>query len=62
MPGVVRAQSLPGISLGLSLSGLQSPVVITHAGDGSGRQFIVEQRGIIKVFQNSALLYFWDAL
>ena len=56
LPGVVRAQSLPGIFLDLSLSGLQSPVVITHAGDGSGRQFIVEQQGIIKVFQNGALL------
>jgi hypothetical protein len=28
-------------------SGLQRPVDITHAGDGSGRLFVVEQQGRI---------------
>ena len=31
------------------LSGLSSPVLVTHAGDGSGRLFVVEQPGVIKV-------------
>ena len=31
------------------LSGLTSPVLVTHAGDGSGRLFVVEQPGVIKV-------------
>jgi glucose/arabinose dehydrogenase len=31
------------------LSGLSGPVFITHAGDGSGRLFVVEQGGLIKV-------------
>ena len=54
--GVVRAQLLPEIFLQPRLAGLQAPVVITHAGDGSGRQFIVEQPGRIRVVQNGALL------
>ncbi len=33
------------------LSGLSSPVFITHAKDGSRRMFVVQQRGIIKVVQ-----------
>jgi glucose/arabinose dehydrogenase len=55
-PGLVQAQLLPEIFLDLHLVGLQFPVAITHAGDGSGRQFILEQQGRIKVFQNGALL------
>ena len=31
------------------VSGLSSPVLVTHAGDGTGRLFVVEQRGVIKV-------------
>ena len=38
-------------------SGLRNPLVATHSGDGSGRLFIVEQIGTIKVLtaQNSLL-------
>lgn len=39
----------------LSLDQLQSPTNITHAGDGSGRLFICEQRGKIRIFKNGAL-------
>ena len=28
------------------------PVIVTHAGDGSGRIFVAEQKGIIRVFEN----------
>lgn len=33
------------------VQGLAQPVYVTHAGDGSGRLFIVEQAGRIKVLQ-----------
>ncbi|MEA2642983.1 MAG: hypothetical protein QOG08_9, partial [Chloroflexota bacterium] len=42
--------------LTLISSGLQSPVYVTGAGDGSGRLFIVEQIGRIRILQNGALL------
>ncbi len=38
------------------LSGLTSPVHVTHAGDASGRLFIVEQRGKIRIAKDGALL------
>ncbi len=37
-------------------SGLTKPVYFTHSGDNTGRQFIVEQSGKIKVWQNGAVL------
>ena len=35
---------------------LHRPVFVTHAGDGSGRLFIVEQLGTIRIWQDDALL------
>ncbi len=37
-------------------SGLIAPVEVTHAGDGSGRLFIVEQTGQIRIVEGGALL------
>jgi glucose/arabinose dehydrogenase len=37
-------------------SGLSRPVLVTHAGDGSGRIFIVEQTGKIKILKGGAIL------
>jgi glucose/arabinose dehydrogenase len=37
-------------------SGLSQPVNITHAGDGSGRLFIVERAGVIKILKNGSIL------
>lgn len=47
-----------GMQLGLAeqFTGLDRPVFVTHAGDGSGRIFIVEQRGQIRVVQDGQLL------
>lgn len=35
--------------------GLQSPLFLTHAGDGSGQLFVVEQQGTIRVIERGAL-------
>ena len=34
------------------ITGLEYPVFVTHAGDGSGRIFVVEQRGRIRIIKN----------
>ena len=44
------------ITLTPVITGLNSPVYVTGAGDGSGRLFVVEQGGRIKVFDNGASL------
>lgn len=36
--------------------GLESPLFLTHAGDGSGRLFVVEQPGRIRVLERGVLL------
>ncbi|OPZ11587.1 MAG: Quinoprotein glucose dehydrogenase B precursor [Alphaproteobacteria bacterium ADurb.BinA280] len=36
-------------------SGLSSPIGLTHAGDGSGRQFIIQQSGAVRVVRNGVL-------
>jgi glucose/arabinose dehydrogenase len=56
-PAIARSEiSWPGISLSKVVSGLTLPLHVTHAGDDSGRLFIVEQAGIIRIFKNGALL------
>src|SRR4051812_8151877 len=46
----------PAITLRLVVNGLASPVEIAHAGDGSGRLFVAEQRGVIRVIKDGAVL------
>ncbi|MBI3241216.1 MAG: PQQ-dependent sugar dehydrogenase, partial [Chloroflexi bacterium] len=38
------------------ITSLSGPLYLTHAGDGSGRLFIVEQAGRILIWQNGAVL------
>ena len=38
------------------VSGLSAPVGITNAGDGSGRLFILEQAGVIRILKNDTLV------
>ena len=47
-----------GLTLRLeeTVTGLQKPVWLTHAGDGSGRMFVLEQEGRIRVVENGRLL------
>lgn len=46
----------PPVSLREVASGLSLPLEIAHAGDGSGRLFIVEQGGAIRIVSNGAVL------
>jgi glucose/arabinose dehydrogenase len=66
MLGVVKAPRNHGIAaepaqtaIGtrpLISSGLQHPLFLTHAGDRSGRLFVVEQPGRIRIIRNGSLL------
>ncbi|MBI5328837.1 MAG: PQQ-dependent sugar dehydrogenase [Deltaproteobacteria bacterium] len=47
---------LPTVKLELAAKGLKNPVHITHAGDGSGRLFIAEQAGIVRILRDGNLL------
>lgn len=47
---------LPQISLQFEAGGLIQPLHIAHAGDGSGRLFVVEQGGRIRIIRNKVLL------
>ena len=38
-----------------SAAGLDNPVFLTHAQDGSGRLFLVEQRGVIRLWEDGQL-------
>ncbi|MCA9287751.1 MAG: hypothetical protein KDA05_04150, partial [Phycisphaerales bacterium] len=44
------------IDLKLVSTGMTAPVFLTHAGDGSGRLFVVDQAGKIWVIQNGQRL------
>lgn len=47
---------IPDIKLEAVVKGLADPVHITNAGDGSGRLFITEQAGIIRILKDGRLL------
>lgn len=51
-----RSPSPIAISLQLVASGLTAPLDLEQPNDGSGRLFVVEQGGTIKILQNGALL------
>ncbi|HEX7023137.1 MAG TPA: PQQ-dependent sugar dehydrogenase [Trueperaceae bacterium] len=51
--GMASAQD---IGLDEVASGLERPISMTHAGDGTGRLFVVEQTGRIRVIQDGRLL------
>jgi glucose/arabinose dehydrogenase len=48
--------AVPGASLVLVDGGFTKPVLVTNAGDGSGRLFIVEKAGIIKIVESGSTL------
>jgi glucose/arabinose dehydrogenase len=56
-PAPLAAQApWPEVRLVRKIGGLSSPVHLTHAGDRSGRLFVVEQRGRIRIIKDGALL------
>ncbi|GIV74895.1 MULTISPECIES: PQQ-dependent sugar dehydrogenase [Caldilinea] len=60
--GLVHAFTASGenhageIALQEVASGFSQPVYVTHAGDGSGRLFVVEKAGLIKIIHNGQTL------
>jgi glucose/arabinose dehydrogenase len=62
-PLLAKAPDAPPAQAGVAIkvdeivaSGFSQPVQVTHAGDGSGRLFVVEQGGRIRIIQNGTLL------
>lgn len=53
---VSSAQVPESVVLEELVTGLEQPVAGTHAGDGSGRLFLVEQKGRILIYQDGQLL------
>ncbi len=45
----------PTLEMAPIVGGLRSPTHVTHAGDGSGRLFVVEQEGTIRILQDGSL-------
>ena len=53
----VRTESaLPRVRLAETVTGLELPVLISHAGDSSGRIFVAEQNGRIRIVTDGRLL------
>jgi glucose/arabinose dehydrogenase len=50
-----RSPQLVSVSLELKTGGLDRPTSVTHAGDGSGRLFITEQAGTIRIYSSGSL-------
>ena len=58
-PCVLKEGALPplnGITLKRVAEGLRNPVHLTHGKDGTGRLFVVEQAGLIRVVKGGTLL------
>ena len=64
LPRLVVTDSLPPVwpdlQLGTPITTANSPVALTHAPDGSGRLFIVERAGRIRIWDGGALRTFLD--
>src|SRR5918999_1233410 len=51
-----RVQAVPTTDVVPIITGLNKPVAITHAGDGSNRLFITQQRGRIRIYEGGQVL------
>lgn len=51
-----KASAQPQLIFTPVIEGLILPIAVRNAGDGSGRLFICEQRGLIKIYKNGILL------
>lgn len=52
---IAQSSELPSLLLSSPITGLTQPVSITNAGDGSGRIFVAEQTGRIRIVRNGTL-------
>jgi glucose/arabinose dehydrogenase len=53
-PAAPQAAGAPGIRVEPFADGFESPLYATHAGDDSGRIFVVEKRGAIRIVRDGA--------
>lgn len=49
-------ETMPEVKLEPVIQGLTNPVYVTHAKDNSGRLFLVEKQGLIRILKDGALL------
>jgi glucose/arabinose dehydrogenase len=57
VPGLAQeAPSSSSVTLTLVATGYTRPLLVTHAGDGSNRLFVVEQTGVIWIIENATPL------
>jgi glucose/arabinose dehydrogenase len=54
--GAPTPTPIPGLELRVVAQGLASPVDVADAGDGSGRRFVVEQAGRIRIVDRTGVL------
>lgn len=50
-----HAGPFPAVALTLVASGFSQPVLVTHASDGSGRLYVVERAGVIRIVRDGAV-------
>jgi len=55
-PAPTSPPPIPPIRIEPLVDGFEEPVYLTHAGDGSGRLFVVERAGRVRVLQNGVVL------
>ncbi len=53
--GFLQAGAGEEVRLEQLVSGLSQPVLVTHAGDGTGRLFVLEQQGRIRIVEDDVL-------
>jgi glucose/arabinose dehydrogenase len=53
---VAPSSTFPVLTLTRIASGFDQPVHVTHAGDNSGRLFVVERGGVIRIIRDGAVL------
>ncbi len=51
----MKTVGAPALKLDEIVAGLERPVQVTHAGDSSGRLFVVEQKGRIRIIKGGAI-------
>lgn len=55
-PSAIPSEDPPSLALELVAEGFERPTFVTHAGDGSGRLFVVEKQGRVLVLAGSLVL------